>query len=82
VFLRNLNLPGFCQGFPSEFTAGGSLEATSMGLGMIHGYMGTWGLITSPRAVELLIAAAPSLDRRHLLEECRRLQFGKAAQVY
>ncbi len=82
LFLRNLNLPGFAQEFPPEFTAGGSLKATIMGVGMIYGYMGIWGLITSPRAVERLIAAAPRLNRKQLLEECRRLQFRRGQKVY
>jgi len=82
LFLRNLSLPGFCQEFPAEFTAGGSLKATSLGFGMIHGYMGTWSLITSPRAVERLVAAAPGLDRKGLLDACRQVQFGRAPKVY
>jgi hypothetical protein len=72
----NLDAPGFSSAFPPTFSAGGSLDATSMGYGTVCGYMGTWQLITSPKAVARICKQAPDLNRQDLLKLCRQLAHG------
>jgi hypothetical protein len=74
--LSNLEAPGFAADFPERFGAGGSLEDTHMSDGAIAGYMGTWKLITSPRAVARICELAPELDRRGLWKLCRKVEYG------
>jgi hypothetical protein len=77
LILSNLNGPGFSPEFPAMFSAGGSLETTYMNHGAIHGYMGTWKLITSPKAVARICELAPGSDRRQLLRVCRNVEYGE-----
>ena len=83
LILSNLNGSGFSPEFPATFSAGGSLESTSMSHGAISGYMGTWKLITSPRAVAQICERAPGLDRSQLLKLCRKVECGDGkSRVY
>lgn len=74
--LTNLCAPGFSLEFPSHFRVGGSCDATSMSHGAICGYMDTWKLITSPRAVARICEQAPGLNRYDLLKVCRKVEYG------
>jgi len=81
--LVNLNAAGFSPKFDPTFSVGGSLECTSMSHGAISGYMGTWKLITSPKAVGLIEKQAPGLDGRQLWQFCRKLERDESlANVY
>jgi len=71
-----LDAPGFSPEFPSTFTAGGSLDDTTLGYGTACGYMGTWQLITSPKAVARICEQAPGLSRQELLKLCRQIAHG------
>jgi hypothetical protein len=75
--LSNLHAPGFSTEFPAEFSAGGNLEETRIDLGSVSGYLSTWKLITSPRAVQRICELAPGLDRVGLLKACRTVEFGE-----
>jgi len=76
LILSNLDGVGFSPEFPATFSAGGSLESTSMSTGAITGYMDTWKLITSPKAVARICDLAPGSDRRGLLKICRNVEYG------
>jgi hypothetical protein len=81
--LSNLNGAGFSSDYPPKFSAGGSLQSTSMSCGAIGGYMGIWKLITSPNAVATICERAPGLDRNQLLKLCRKVEYGeRPSSVY
>jgi hypothetical protein len=75
---ENLELPGFSEEFPKQFTAAGEMSTRSLSSGGLASAMGIWHIATGPGTVrELLTIAARKQDPRALLPEHRRLVHGQ-----